>query len=235
MWCTTASEKTLSTPPWRPCASGACWSSSAQRPARSRRSTRSGSTPAARFTSRGPPWATTCATPGNAAGAPTKSLPPPPTAASRSGSAHAILSARRPVPTRTLNSAAPPAKSSSSPKLHGPQAVRQHHPFISCRDNAPVTEQRLTPSEAPDAGAVQSLPAPRPTVHEPQLPGALSAPPERTLIDIVRDTAARYPDASALDDGHRSLSYAQLMDEVRATARKLHLAGLGAGDKIGVR
>ena len=25
------------------------------------------------------------------------------------------------------------------------------------------------------------------------------------------------------------------MDEVRATARKLHLAGLGAGDKIGVR
>jgi len=98
-----------------------------------------------------------------------------------------------------------------------------------------VTEQRLTPSEAPDTGAVQSLPAPHLTVHEPQLPGALSAPPERTLIDIIRDTAARYPDASALDDGHRSLSYAQLMDEVRATARKLHLAGLGAGDKIGVR
>lgn len=98
-----------------------------------------------------------------------------------------------------------------------------------------MTEQRLTPSEAPDAGAVQSLSAPPVTVHEPQLPGALSAPPERTLIDILRDTAARYPDASALDDGHRSLSYAQLMDEVRATARKLHLAGLGAGDKIGVR
>jgi len=102
-----------------------------------------------------------------------------------------------------------------------------------------VTEQRLTPSEAPDAGAVQSLPAPRLTVHEPQLPGALSAPPERTLIDIVRDTAARYPDASALDDGHRSLSYAQLMDEVRATVAELGLpvvirpsftmGGLGSG------
>ena len=98
-----------------------------------------------------------------------------------------------------------------------------------------MTEQRLTPSEAPDAGTVQSLPATHATVYEPQLPGALSAPAERTLIDILRDTAARFPDASALDDGHRSLSYAQLLDEVRATARKLHLAGLGAGDKIGVR
>ncbi|MFF2245679.1 Pls/PosA family non-ribosomal peptide synthetase [Arthrobacter sp. NPDC058130] len=82
---------------------------------------------------------------------------------------------------------------------------------------------------------MQSLPETRATVYEPQLAGALAAPPERTLIDILRDTAARFPDASALDDGHRSLSYAQLMDEVRATARKLHLAGLGAGDKIGIR
>ena len=98
-----------------------------------------------------------------------------------------------------------------------------------------MTEQRLTQSEAPDTGTVQSLQANDARVHAPQLPGALSAPPERTLIDIIRDTAARFPDASALDDGHRSLSYAQLMHEVRATARKLHVAGLGAGDKIGVR
>ncbi|WP_411376428.1 Pls/PosA family non-ribosomal peptide synthetase [Arthrobacter sp. MPF02] len=67
------------------------------------------------------------------------------------------------------------------------------------------------------------------------MPGSLAAPPVRTLIDILQDTARRYPEASALDDGHRSLSYAQLMDEVRAAARGLHQAGLGAGDKIGVR
>lgn len=72
-------------------------------------------------------------------------------------------------------------------------------------------------------------------VFSPQLPGAFAAPPERTLIDVLQDTAGRFPDASALDDGRGSLSYAQLMDEVRAAARKLHLAGLGAGDKIGVR
>lgn len=73
------------------------------------------------------------------------------------------------------------------------------------------------------------------TVHLPQFPGGLAAPPERTLMDILLDTAANFPDASALDDGKQSLSYAQLMAAVRATARELHLAGLGAGDKIGVR
>ncbi|MDQ0146473.1 non-ribosomal peptide synthetase-like protein [Pseudarthrobacter niigatensis] len=72
-------------------------------------------------------------------------------------------------------------------------------------------------------------------VHRPQLAGAPAAPPARTLIDVLQDTAARFPDASALDDGRTSLSYAQLLDEVRATGRRLHLAGLGAGDRIGVR
>ena len=77
--------------------------------------------------------------------------------------------------------------------------------------------------------------APDAVVYAPQLPGAAAAPPERTLLDILSDSAARYPDASALDDGHRSLSYSQLMAEVRAAGRRLHLAGLGAGDRIGVR
>ncbi|MGZ4660004.1 MAG: amino acid adenylation domain-containing protein, partial [Arthrobacter sp.] len=72
-------------------------------------------------------------------------------------------------------------------------------------------------------------------VHAPQLPGAAAAPPERTLVDILQDTVRQFPDASALDDGHESLSYAQLMTAVRATALELHRAGLGAGDKIGVR
>ncbi|WP_353713447.1 Pls/PosA family non-ribosomal peptide synthetase [Arthrobacter sp. K5] len=68
-----------------------------------------------------------------------------------------------------------------------------------------------------------------------QLPGAAAAPPERTLVDILTGTAARFPDASALDDGRRSLSYAQLLAEVKAEGRRLHQAGLGAGDKVGVR
>lgn len=86
---------------------------------------------------------------------------------------------------------------------------------------APQTAHGPSPAEAP--------------AFSPQLPGSVNAPPVRTLIDILQDTAARFPDASALDDGHRSLSYAQLMDEVRAAGRRLHQAGLGAGDRIGIR
>lgn len=71
--------------------------------------------------------------------------------------------------------------------------------------------------------------------HQPQLPGSGVSPPARTLVDILQETAKRYPDASALDDGRQSLSYAQLMAAVRSAGRELHLAGLGAGDKIGVR
>lgn len=73
------------------------------------------------------------------------------------------------------------------------------------------------------------------TVHFPQLSGAALAAPPRTLVDIFRDTADRYPDASALDDGRASLSYAELLGRVQAYARRLQLAGIGAGDKVGVR
>ncbi|WP_394942256.1 Pls/PosA family non-ribosomal peptide synthetase [Psychromicrobium sp. YIM B11713] len=71
--------------------------------------------------------------------------------------------------------------------------------------------------------------------HLPQLPGTQNTPPARTLIDILTSTAETYPDASALDDGSRSLSYAELLREIKSYAQSLHLAGLGAGDKIGVR
>lgn len=73
------------------------------------------------------------------------------------------------------------------------------------------------------------------TTHLPQLPGAALAAPPRTLADIFRDTAARFPDASALDDGRESLSYADLLGRVKAYAKRLQLAGVGAGDKVGVR
>ena len=54
-------------------------------------------------------------------------------------------------------------------------------------------------------------------------------------MEILEATADLHPDASALDDGRQSLSYAQLLTAVRSAGRELHLAGLGAGDKIGVR
>jgi non-ribosomal peptide synthetase-like protein len=72
-------------------------------------------------------------------------------------------------------------------------------------------------------------------VHLPQLQGSAAAPPARTLVDILHDTAQTFPEASALDDGQKSLSYSELMAHVRGFAATLTAAGLGPGDKIGVR
>lgn len=73
------------------------------------------------------------------------------------------------------------------------------------------------------------------TAHSPQLSRRAAAPQPRTLIDILTATAEAYPDSSALDDGTTSLSYAELLARVKDQGKVLHLAGLGAGDRIGIR
>ncbi|NUP73982.1 MAG: amino acid adenylation domain-containing protein [Sinomonas sp.] len=83
---------------------------------------------------------------------------------------------------------------------------------------------------------MQSLPvdtAERP--YPPQLPASDRTPPERTLVDVLLATAEAFPESPALDDGTHVLSYAELLEEVRALGRRLHAAGLGAGDRVGVR
>ncbi|WP_310134905.1 Pls/PosA family non-ribosomal peptide synthetase [Leifsonia shinshuensis] len=62
-----------------------------------------------------------------------------------------------------------------------------------------------------------------------------AAPPPRTLIDILTDTARRYPDASALEDAAGALSYRELLARVWAGAARLHESGVSRGDRVGVR
>ncbi len=62
-----------------------------------------------------------------------------------------------------------------------------------------------------------------------------AAPPPRTLVDILRATAARHPEASALDDGSGALSYRELMTLVGRTAARLRESGVRRGDRVGVR
>ncbi len=69
----------------------------------------------------------------------------------------------------------------------------------------------------------------------PQYPGSHLAPQPRTLIDILEASAAAHPEAPALDDGERSLTYAELLLAIEETATRLRAAGLGAGDRIGIR
>ncbi|QBJ97027.1 amino acid adenylation domain-containing protein [Rhodococcus sp. ABRD24] len=61
------------------------------------------------------------------------------------------------------------------------------------------------------------------------------APAPRTLVDILTATAQTYPDATAIDDGTAPLTYRELLDEIAAGARWLADAGVGAGDRVGVR
>ncbi len=64
---------------------------------------------------------------------------------------------------------------------------------------------------------------------------AVAAAPERTLVDVFEATVAGCPDAPALDDGRAALDYRALAAEVGSLAARLHRAGVGAGDRVGVR
>jgi non-ribosomal peptide synthetase-like protein len=69
----------------------------------------------------------------------------------------------------------------------------------------------------------------------PQYLLSSSAPEPRTLIDILYDTAARHPDAPALDDGAVQLTYAELISDIEESVEWLAARGIGRGDRIGIR
>jgi non-ribosomal peptide synthetase-like protein len=62
-----------------------------------------------------------------------------------------------------------------------------------------------------------------------------AAPQPRTLWDIVEATAGRWPHAAALDDGRCPLEYRALVGEVRRLRDRFEAAGVGAGDRVGIR
>ncbi|MER5204079.1 Pls/PosA family non-ribosomal peptide synthetase [Streptomyces sp. NPDC002825] len=61
------------------------------------------------------------------------------------------------------------------------------------------------------------------------------AAPPRTLVDILDATVLAYPDELALDDGSAQLTYRALAAEVERLRRTLAAAGIGLGDRVGVR
>ncbi|MER5349244.1 Pls/PosA family non-ribosomal peptide synthetase [Kitasatospora sp. NPDC002551] len=65
-------------------------------------------------------------------------------------------------------------------------------------------------------------------------PGRPAAAP-RTLVDLLDETARRYPAEPALDDGRTVLTYRALAAEVEQLRRRLAAAGIGRGDRVGVR
>ena len=77
--------------------------------------------------------------------------------------------------------------------------------------------------------------APVPTQVPAQYLLSPAAPSPRTLIDIIYQTAARYPDAAAIDDGTVQLTYSELIGDIEASVEWLAARGIGRGDRIGIR
>ena len=86
-----------------------------------------------------------------------------------------------------------------------------------------------------------------PQVRPAAIPGPRTAPPAdlavyrtplprraRTLLDVLEETAARHPDAPALDAG-APLTYRTLLAQVGRVAAMLQTCGVRAGDRVGVR
>lgn len=71
-------------------------------------------------------------------------------------------------------------------------------------------------------------------VTEPLLRSA-RAPSPRTLADIFRETAAQAADDPAIDTGTDVLTYAELEEAADELADQLNAAGVGRGDKVGIR
>ena len=71
--------------------------------------------------------------------------------------------------------------------------------------------------------------------YAPQFPSPVRPREDRTLIDVLLESAAAHPDQPALDDGTRVLSYSELITAIRDLALKMAEAGIGPGDKVGVR
>jgi non-ribosomal peptide synthetase-like protein len=61
------------------------------------------------------------------------------------------------------------------------------------------------------------------------------AAPERTLWEVLEATASRFPRAAAVDDGRSVLEYADLLRRALRLGADLAAAGVGAGDRVGVR
>ncbi|GAA0700635.1 non-ribosomal peptide synthetase [Kitasatospora atroaurantiaca] len=61
------------------------------------------------------------------------------------------------------------------------------------------------------------------------------APAPRTLVDVLDASVRAHPHEPALDDGCTALSYRALAAEVEALRRRLAGAGIGLGDRVGVR
>jgi non-ribosomal peptide synthetase component F len=81
----------------------------------------------------------------------------------------------------------------------------------------------------------ESLPAVAVAQHRGLLLASDRAPAPRTLVEILRQTAAQNPQSSALATAEGTLSYRQLVQAVNAAVAQLAAEGVRRGDRVGIR
>ncbi|MFI1093821.1 Pls/PosA family non-ribosomal peptide synthetase [Streptomyces sp. NPDC020917] len=91
----------------------------------------------------------------------------------------------------------------------------------------PGADARTGVDERPGAGE-------RPGVPRAHFAGRPAAG-ARTLMDVLHATVLTHPQEPALDDGRTALTYRALAAEVDTLRRTLAAAGIGPGDRVGVR
>ncbi len=101
---------------------------------------------------------------------------------------------------------------------------------------APEPESLEVVAAAPEAESLEVVA----TVPEAESVGTAlfdsgPAAPERTLLDVLAATVRAHPDALALDAGQETFTYRALADRVETDARRLTAAGIGRGDRVGIR
>ena len=71
--------------------------------------------------------------------------------------------------------------------------------------------------------------------RNPALYPAAPAPTPRTLLDVLAETAAAHPHEAAVDARDGVLTYRALADEIEVVRLRLTAAGVGVGDRVGIR
>ncbi|MFF5703674.1 Pls/PosA family non-ribosomal peptide synthetase [Streptomyces sp. NPDC012794] len=95
-------------------------------------------------------------------------------------------------------------------------------------------ELTLTPCGAAPDGPAPGGESPGEAGKAARFSAGPAAPP-RTLLDVFEASVRAHPDEPALDDGTSRLTYRALAARVERRRRALAAAGVGLGDRVGVR
>src|SRR3989440_8439852 len=123
--------------------------------------------------------------------------------------------------------------------MSGPSHARDLNGSVAVKSRvarrSPACPRRSTESRL--EGPLTTIDLPR-LVHVAALPALYRsgpAPATRTLLDILDRTVRQHPAAPAIDDGRRVLTYRALRAEVEQLRGRLVDAGIGVGDRVGIR